>query len=252
MNHKIELAENDGYLHDDGQPEIFIFRVNGRPFPVMKSVTIGEFYKRISALKIESVSPDPIQKTPTSPSLVSNLRPMAADLNKGISIGDIIRCLKLPEDNIGGGEIGKQNEQAVPGKEYLVQKVHQKNNIVFGYEAVPTNSDWPQQVFLRAQDVELVRKAGPKEEPVELRLSSFITCQCGKEVCVTINDDQTAYVGMCENEKCLDYQHRITCPRQEVPCACGEKNFLLVHNGVALGRCKKCNKDQKIELTAGS
>ena len=238
---KIELTENDGYLYDSGEAEIFIFRVNGRLFPVTKSVTIGEFYKRVSALNLPETSkydevtqqPHHILPGPPVPGLVQALF-------KGITVGDIIRCNRLPEDLGDPTGKGKDNEKPVIGKEYLVQKVVMKNSALIGFEATPENSDWPQRVFLRAQDVELVKKGAPKQEPVVV-ISCIIPCNsCGKDVAATMTDNEKSYVASCECGFGNFY------PREEITCDCGEKNFLLLAKGTYLGRCKKCSKDQKV------
>lgn len=241
---KIELAEHDGYLHDNGKPQFFIFRVNGKPFPVMEGVTIGEFYRRVSSLDLP---PEAGKETAAHPGAhlqgaSSTPEPVRVPISKGIEVSDTIRCIRLPED-IGGGDIGKDNEKAVVGKEYLVQKIVMKNGKLLGYEVIPINSDWAQRVFLRAQDVELVQKAGPKPQPVDARPQTILPClKCGKDIVYELNENADKYTATCED--CLENHW---CSRSEISCAaCGERNNLMLYKDVWIGRCKKCEKEQKI------
>lgn len=216
---QIILAENDAYLHEDGRPRIFIFRVDGRPFPCPEGTTIGELWgavQRMSGLPPTS-PPVPVVGgfKDALAELVGPPKIVASDPQR-IERNDIVKLSEDLKDDIGtpSGLAGGSEEGPQKGVEYRVIEIKAVNGQHVAYDVVDDNAPVRFRMTIPAHICVLVRKSPPRAPRKPNELQMLHKCQeCQDTFVLTLGKDGL-YGGACENTKCLQVGKEVKVQRE--------------------------------------
>lgn len=198
---RIELAENDGYLYDDGKPRTFIFRVDGKPFPVPAHFSIGEFYSAVT--RARSVS-GPVQEVREhqEPKVSAIDMLLAEPKQNEIERNDTVTFRPRDMESFTAND----NGQVKPGGRYRVLDIRMIDGEVAVYDIIDDNSETPIRTPVSAADCQLFKKSPKLNVVKKARFEMTSTCKFCKDkqgkptfVALTVEEGQSQYEGKCED-----------------------------------------------------
>lgn len=112
----------------------------------------------------------------------------------GIQREDIVKCVHVEERDLG------VDEDLIPevGHEYRVISVLKKGKKILGYEVLDDKSDNKIRMPMFPNEIQLLRKR--KKKPPRVMIPSVIKkCECGDDIVLLLNKEETHFECVCEN-----------------------------------------------------
>lgn len=202
---RIELCEDNGVLNG-GKPTLVIVLIDGKqriPYPADK--TIQQLYEDVGKIPLvlnnEIIQPlnlypgglDYSRGEPKEPFEGKELKPGVVHQNPwSIEREDIVRCIKAYER--------EGNNDLKVGDQYRVIDIKKYNGRVEYYEVLDDNAPAKYRIKVAPEEIELLRKAPPKEPKNNNYKDIIKRCSCGTENALVLIGDR--YEGLCTKCQC--------------------------------------------------